>query len=313
MKKHIPLIFLFFSFNISAQTETSPSTRFIANLARYRNELIAGNFDNYKTLIHLDTLWKQPEAMKEEAEDLLFNVIYGSEMYLLKPKKIVKRVNKKLPDYPLLYLLTEDNINIILKNKHLIDLLTNGILKPDPPFQIDPETYIFEELDFYGIKDGMTIGEIGAGNGVFSLMLGLAYDSLTIYVNDLDFFSVRYAKEKITGCGSKNSGNEYFFVEGKKKSTQLENIKLDKIIIRNAFHHFSRRPEMLASIKQSLKPGGDLYIADPYLCTGHDFDCDEIMAAEDIKKAILDNGFEIIDEKYKDEWSWLYLHCQTKN
>ncbi len=314
MNNFIIPIFLFFSFQLNGQENTSPSnTRFIVNLAQYRHELIAGNFDNYKTLIHLDTLWKQPEAMKEEMETLLFNIIYLNEIYLVKPKKISNKINKKFPGYPLLYLLTEENIGIILKNKHLIDLLTKGILKPDPPFQIDPEIFVLEELGFYKIKDGMHIAEIGAGNGVFSLMLGLAYDSLSIYVNDLDYFSIEYAMKKITGCQSKNSGNSYFFVDGKKKTTQLENVKLDKIIIRNSFHHFSRPTEMLASIKQSLTPDGDLYISDPFLAPGHSFGCNKVMLLEDIKKILLENGFRIVEEKRHLDWDWIYLHCKPIN
>ncbi|MEZ4934572.1 MAG: hypothetical protein R2788_20900 [Saprospiraceae bacterium] len=105
----------------------------------------------------------------------------------------------------------------------------DGILKADPPFQIEAETHIFEEIKYYGITNNMNIAEIGAGNGVFSLMLGLAYDSLNIYVNELDFFQTNYAKEKTTLFNAKQFlPITIFILSMAKGKTQALRIKMDK-------------------------------------------------------------------------------------
>ena len=303
-----PLLFVYA--HLFGQTSTNDYARLITNIIQYRNELIGGNFDSYKKIAQLDTLWKLDGHHKEGVDNFLGNVIQAHGVYGLRPEKIIKKWEKQ--GLPLLHLLSVENIQTILENKHLIDLLTDRILKQDPPFQIDSKTYLFEELDFYKIKDGMRVAEIGAGKGTFSLILGMAYDSLDIYINDKDFFSVEYAKEKITTCQNKNNANEFFFIKGKNKTTRLENIKLDKVLIRNSFHHFSHQPEMLASIRQSLLPDGDLYIADPFLNPFSPFSCKKVMQLDDIKNTVLENGFEIKEEKYNYGWKWIYLHCKPK-
>jgi hypothetical protein len=131
------------------------------------------------------------------------------------------------------HLLSEDTVLTIVQNDEWMSLICDGILKQSQPFQIDPETGFFDELAFYKIKDGMSIAEIGAGDGMFCLLLGLGFDSLAKIINDIDPYAVEYATSKISRCKSIRSGNRYFSVEGKKKSTKLELVQVNKIIIRN--------------------------------------------------------------------------------
>ena len=303
-------ISIIYAHGMEAQETETPNKKLIINLALYRSQLIADNADNYKEIVGLDTLWKMDESQREMLAEVLFNVIYAHELYGTSPKQIMKKWEKH--DLPLLDILSEKNIGIIVKNKHLVDLLTNDILKPDPPFQIDPKTWIFEELEKYEIKNGMRIAEIGAGTGIFSLLLGMAYDSLQIYMNDIDYFALEYAAAKIETCKSRNPGNKYHAVLGKKKTTNLETVKMDKIIIRNSFHHFDKKDEMLASIKQSMTSESDLYIYDPILEAGKDFGCNEVMGKKSIRDTIHQSGFEIIDEINHEDWGWVLFKCKIK-
>jgi SAM-dependent methyltransferase len=147
---------------------------------------------------------------------------------------------------------------------------------------------------------------------VFSLVLGLAYEGLHIYVNDYDAFLRSYASEKINFCRSKKPSNQYFFVRGKKKSARLEAEKLDRVIVRNSLHHFSHQAEMLASIRESLAPGGSLYIYDPVLRPDNKANCPLIMEAEALRQAITGNGFDIVEEKENTRSKWLMLHCKPR-
>lgn len=54
-------------------------------------------------------------------------------------------------------------------------------------------------------------------------------------------------------------------IKGDKKNANFEHNSLDKIIIRNAFHHFSKEKAMLKSIKAALKPDGKLYLYEPVI------------------------------------------------
>ena len=310
MKNYLFLFFLAPSILI-AQNNLDQNKKFIANLASYRNELIADNFGNYMDIVKLDTLWKMRGTEKESVDEFLGNIIYANEICGVSPEKIIKRWD--LYDLPLPQFLSEENINIVTENNHLLDLLTNSILKPDPPFQISPNSFIFEELSYYEVENGMRIAEIGAGSGVFSLMLGLAYESLDIYVNDLSELSIKYAQDKTDKCNSKNSSNNYHFITGEKKSTSLENVQLDKIFIRNSFHHFSKKDKMLLSIKASLIPDGDLYIFDPILESGQKFGCRHIISKKEIVDHLNKNGFKLIDEKHHIDWGWSIFHCKPKN
>lgn len=311
MKKH----FLFYSLFIGhvLMGQTNSNIQFVFNLTKYRSELITGNFENYSNLTALDTLWKQEdEATNEKYPELIGNILNLHSAHGRSPKGIIKTINKRAPEFADPYILTEKNINIILENSHLIDLLMDGILKPDPPFQIEAETHLFDEIKYYGITNNMNIAEIGAGNGVFSLMLGLAYDSLNIFVNELDFSQTNYAKEKTTQCKAISPNNNFYFINGKRKNTGIEELKMDKIIIRNSFHHFSKKMDMLTSIKNSMTPESDLYIYDPILETGKDFGCKKAMFKKDIKNLIEDSGFKIIAEKNNEEWGWVMLHCKIE-
>jgi len=77
-------------------------------------------------------------------------------------------------------------------------------------------------------------------------------------------------------------------VRGRKKETKFEPASLDKIIIRNSFHHFSKKEAMLASIKTSLKPNGVLFLQEP-LKSGKG--CAMKMEEAEIKEILISNGF----------------------
>ncbi|MBI1225136.1 MAG: methyltransferase [Bacteroidetes bacterium] len=305
--KTLLCLFTAFPFVLSAQSDTSGQRNMIMGLVNYRNELIIRNPVGFKQIYQLDELWKAENG--EQASDFVFNVTYAYHILNYSPEKIIKLYQKKVPDFKPTQLLTPEMIQIVAENDDWMSLLNNRILKPSPPFQIENQTTLFEELAFYKIQNGMQVAEIGAGDGSFSLLLGLAFDSLQIYINDLDKDAVQYAASKIDRCKSVKESNQYFTVEGKKKSTALESVHLDKVIIRNSFHHFSHQSEMLASIRQSLLPDGELFITDPVIKEDEIPDCKNAMKLELVRKSIKENGFEILEEKPVKDWNWVMFHC----
>ncbi len=280
----------------------------IKGLVGYRNELIARNPEGFKRLWQMEQLWKVSD--KEEVGDFVLNVVFANRIEGMSPERIIKKYLKHEPDFKSIHLLTEATIQTVLENDAWMNLLIHGHLKPNPPFQLDAETALFEELSFYKIRNGMHLAELGAGDGTFSLLLGLAFDSLHVYVNDIDKGAMQYSAWSINECKSLRPSNQYFSVEGKRNSTGLEGVHLDKIIIRNSFHHFSNKPAMLASIRASLLPDGDLYVTDPTIQPGKEHDCKMIMPQEGIRAVLLANGFTIVEEKQLKDWSWVMFHCK---
>jgi SAM-dependent methyltransferase len=308
--KAIVVFLLIVPLPLLAQTDTTAHHSMIKGLVSYRNELIARNPKAFQRLWQMEQLWKEPD--QESVNDFVTNVVFANQLLGMSPVRILKKYLKYEPDFKLTHLLKEETIQAILENGAWMALLINGYLKPNPPFNINSETGLFEELSFYKIKNGMRLAELGAGDGTFSLLLTLAFDSLHVYVNDINPDAVQYSSLSINACKSCRPSNHFYCIQGKKKSTGLESVQLDKIIIRNSFHHFSNQPDMLAAIQQSLMPDGDLYITDPTIQPGKAPDCPKAMKPEEIRAVLSANGFVVLEEKQLKDWGWVMLHCKPQ-
>jgi SAM-dependent methyltransferase len=110
---------------------------------------------------------------------------------------------------------------------------------------------------------------------------------------DKDF--VKYIKNNNL---QKDSSNVIIVVHGTYYSTGLNELNLDKIIIRNSFHHFKKPRNMLSSIKLALKPKGELYLYELVPPENkEDWRCKKVMKTKKIKKICKKNGFLIVEEK----------------
>ena len=107
------------------------------------------------------------------------------------------------------------------------------------------------------LKEGMVIGEIGAGRGRYSIILAEAVGKNgLIYANDidkedLDYLDLRCERDGITNIT---------IIRGKELDPLLPENKLDMIFIVNSYHHFSKPMELLQNAQPALKPTGTLVI-----------------------------------------------------
>jgi hypothetical protein len=67
---------------------------------------------------------------------------------------------------------------------------------------------------------------------------------------------------------------------------------------------------MLASIKKSLLPDGDLYIADPDKQLGMKGVCPAALSCDEIRQVLIENGFRIVEEKKLKNSDWVMFHCK---
>lgn len=133
----------------------------------------------------------------------------------------------------------------------LTDEWEKGYLKRQPPYII---------MDSLGIKPGMTIGEIGAGRGRFTVYMAQQVGPAgKIYANDIDNLSLAYLRGRCTRQGFSNIE----IITGMMDDPMLPEKRLDMAIMVLVYHMLESPDKLLENIKRSLKPGASLVILDP--------------------------------------------------
>ncbi len=130
--------------------------------------------------------------------------------------------------------------------------LTEGQLKA-------AEIEVPQLVELLELKPGMTIGDVGAGFGAwtmrFSRWIG---PSGRVYATDIGAPQLAALRDTV----KREQLNNVTVVEGATASTNLPAGCCDAILVRDAYHHFTQPDEMIRSLAASLKPGGRLAIID---------------------------------------------------
>lgn len=112
-------------------------------------------------------------------------------------------------------------------------------------------------MDLIGIEQNMYVGEIGGGNGRFSVRVARRVgDSGKVYANDIDLKAVRFMTQR---CERENITNLQVILSRTAYPNFPRN-KLDLVYVINTYHHFSEPVRLLANTFYSLKPEGKLAI-----------------------------------------------------
>ncbi len=204
----------------------------------------------------------------------------------------------------------------IYRNQLITDL---DVLENEYPYKIKKYSYNFSELEFYNIKSGQKIGYFSASKVYIWPLCNLFYDSLTIYM------------DKRFDCWLNSSFRNLFdkpsntvkFVDYNIRSTNMEGLDLDMIILHNAFHHIDYYTSKLRSIKASLKPTGKVFVMEATKELNNDMDyatdevlrktfragntielnpCSKAMTAKDIKKRFNKSGFVLVRERVYENY-----------
>ncbi|NWG85993.1 MAG: methyltransferase domain-containing protein [Hydrogenophilaceae bacterium] len=109
------------------------------------------------------------------------------------------------------------------------------------------------------LKPGMTVADIGAGTGLFTRLFApaVAPDG-KVYALDIsrDFIEAIQRQAQEQGLGN------IVGVVNPVDSTNLPPRSIDLAFVCDTYHHFEYPQTMLASIRQALRPGGQLVIID---------------------------------------------------
>jgi ubiquinone/menaquinone biosynthesis C-methylase UbiE len=112
-------------------------------------------------------------------------------------------------------------------------------------------------MDSIGVKQGMTIGEIGAGRGYFTFKLASRVgEHGRIFANDIDKDVLKKIEEK---CKEQNVLNISTIV-GEIDHPQFADSSIDMAVMMIAFHDFKEPEKMMNNLKSALRPGAKVYI-----------------------------------------------------
>lgn len=114
-------------------------------------------------------------------------------------------------------------------------------------------------MDVIGVKEGMVIGEAGAGRGYFTLKLAKRVgEKGKIYANDISEKELDYLKRDI----KRNNIKNIEIIVGEEEDPLFPDGKMDMVFMCYVFHELKKPVEFLENIKRGLKPGAKVVILD---------------------------------------------------
>ena len=113
-------------------------------------------------------------------------------------------------------------------------------------------------LDIGGVKPGMVVGEVGAGDGYLTFHLAARVGPTgKVYANDIleqDALVIIRARAKEKGVANIET------ILGTEEDPRFPKASLDAVFFLNSFHEVRKPVELLENLKASLKPGAKVVI-----------------------------------------------------
>lgn len=158
-------------------------------------------------------------------------------------------------------------------------------------------------LEALHVKPGQTICDMGCGNGFYTLKLAeLVGDAGQVIGVDIQPQMLHMLEERAKEAGIKNVKT----VEGSPIDPRLPPNGVDLILLVDVYHEFAYPEQMLAAMRQSLRPGGRLALAE---FRREDRNVPIKLLHKMTKKQILKeyepNGFRLVEEFDKLPWQHL--------
>ena len=112
-------------------------------------------------------------------------------------------------------------------------------------------------LDSLGVKEGMVIGEVGAGDGYFTYHLARRVgNNGLVYANDIDDDELNKIRNKV----KKDSITNIITILGESTETNFPDSTMEMIIMVYVFHHLDEPVDFFKNLKRTLKTGAPIVI-----------------------------------------------------
>jgi ubiquinone/menaquinone biosynthesis C-methylase UbiE len=162
------------------------------------------------------------------------------------------------------------------------------LLRPERAEEEKPDLAIH----LMGVEEGMTVADIGAGAGYFSVRLAKKVGPEgKVYANDIEPRML----ELLKAYAAKNEVDNIQPVLGAIDDPQLPAGALDLALMVDVYHEFSEPQAMLAGIKRALKPGGRIVLLE-YRKEDRDLaiKADHKMSVKTVRRELEHEGFEFV-------------------
>lgn len=141
------------------------------------------------------------------------------------------------------------------------------------------------------ISTGSIVADIGAGSGFYTFRIAPKVALGKVYAVEIQEDAIRFLENR-----SKELGYDHVIpVQGGEKSPNLPDNSIDLAIMVDVYHELEYPVEMLASIKQSLKPRGKLLLIE---YRGEDTEIRvralHKMTVVQVEKELAANGFKLV-------------------
>jgi SAM-dependent methyltransferase len=147
-----------------------------------------------------------------------------------------------------------------------------------------------------GIQTGMTIADIGAGTGLFTIPFSAAVgESGKVFAVDIAKNFLEHIRTRSAEAGIKNIEP----VLCTDHSLELPEASIDLAFICDTYHHFEFPHATMTSLHRALKPGGEFVLIDFKRIDGEssDWTLNHVRAGQEVfEKEILESGFEKVSE-----------------
>ena len=157
-----------------------------------------------------------------------------------------------------------------------------------------------EMMNNLGLKPGMSVADIGSGNGYHTLKMAKAIgDKGKAYAVDIQPEML----EMLEGRAQKAQIKNIVSIHNSFWDAKLPEESIDLALMVDVYHEFSHPEQMLASIRKSLKPGGRVVLVE-FRTEDPKVPIKKLhkMSKNQIMKEFPANGFQLVESYDKLPW-----------
>jgi ubiquinone/menaquinone biosynthesis C-methylase UbiE len=162
-----------------------------------------------------------------------------------------------------------------------------------------------------GVKPGMTVCDMGCGNGFYTLQLAkMVGEDGWVYGVDIQPEMLHLLNQR----AHKAKANNVTPVLGTLINPHLPKGKIDLILLVDVYHEFSHPEHMLRAMREALSPEGRIALLE-YRAEDPDVPIKRLhkMSKEQIMKEYPANGLKLVDEFDKLPWQHMMFFARDEN